>query len=119
MNNVTLLGRIGKDAERIGEKGARFSVATSERYKNKDGEWVEGTEWHSVVYWNASDALLPHLSKGQQVAVEGSIHYRKHEDKYYTDIKARRVHLVGGKSAAPQDEPQHKREPVADDDLPF
>lgn len=119
MNQVTLLGRIGKDAERIGEKGARFSVATSERYKNKDGEWVEGTEWHNVVYWNASDALLPHLSKGRQVAVEGSIHTREHEGKYYTDIKARRVHLVGGKGDAKPSQEAAPKPSQADDDLPF
>jgi len=119
MNSVQLIGYMGADAERIGEKGVKFRIATSERYKSKDGNEVENTDWHSIVWWNCPDGLVPYLVKGQQVAVEGSIHYRKHEDKYYTDIKARRVHLVGGKSAAPQDEPQHKREPVADDDLPF
>ena len=86
VNRVTLIGRIGKEPEQktFGEKTlTKFSFATSESSKDKNGEWQEKTQWHQVSYWNNIK-----LEKGDMLFIEGKIEYREHEGKYYTDIIA-------------------------------
>ena len=105
VNKVTLLGHLGKDAEGkfvpSGAHVAKFSVATSRRWKDKGSdEWKEETEWTNVSLWR-SENLTPYLTKGKQVYVEGRLQTRSYEDKegqkrYSTEVVADEVILVGG-----------------------
>ena len=84
-NKVQLIGRLGKDAETItfddGKVKARFSLATNEHFRNKEGEKVERTQWHDVVAWGGLAELAgQHLRKGLEIAVEGRLTYRTYED---------------------------------------
>lgn len=98
INKVTLIGRLGSDPEvkRLegGSVVARFSLATSDSYKDKSGEWQETTEWHNIVMWrDAAERAEKILKKGLLVFVEGKIQYRKYTDKdnverFVTDIIA-------------------------------
>jgi single-strand DNA-binding protein len=87
INKVTLIGNLGKEPEikTVGndKKMSKFSIATSESYKDKDGEWKQKTQWHNVTAWSEVKA-----DKGDTLYVEGKIEYREHEGKYYTDIIA-------------------------------
>lgn len=136
MNKVILIGRLGKDAEvkwtPSGVSVTRFSLATSERWKDKQsGEWKEETEWHNVTQWRA-EALAQHLTKGKAICVEGKIKTRSYEDKdgqkrYSTEIVAEKVEFVGdkqhsGDSGGIVSQPrsaQAKSTEITDDDLPF
>lgn len=102
INEVTLIGNLGKDADTrsIGDSTVTdLTVATSESYKDVDGEWQSKTEWHNVVIWKASN-YIQNLKKGDQIFVKGSISYQKAETdgvvKYYTKIKARQVRALAG-----------------------
>jgi single-strand DNA-binding protein len=105
VNKVLLLGHLGKDAEGkflpSGVHVAKFSVATSRRWKDKGSdEWKEETEWTNVSLW-WSENLVPYLTKGKQVYVEGRLQTRNYEDKegqkrYSTEVVADEVILVGG-----------------------
>lgn len=107
MNKVILIGRLGKDAEvkwtPSGVSVTRFSLATSEKWKDKtSGEWKEETEWHNVTQWRAEN-LAQHLTKGKMVAVEGKIKTRSYDDKdgqkrYSTEVVAEKVEFVGDRS---------------------
>jgi single-strand DNA-binding protein len=85
INKVTLVGHLGGDPEiRTLENGTpvgRFSVATNENYKDKDGNWQSQTEWHNVVVWRDLAERAKNLKKGSTVYVEGKISYRKYTDK--------------------------------------
>jgi len=83
INKVTLIGNLGADPEvRRLEGGvavARFSLATNESYKDKDGNFQTNTEWHNVVVWReAAERAEKMLRKGMLVYVEGKITYRKY-----------------------------------------
>jgi len=97
LNKVQLIGNIGKDPDiqttKSGKKFARFSVATSERWKNKSsGEYDEKTTWHNVVVWSEPTAnyLENNAAKGLKVYVEGHLETRKWEkdgvDRYSTEV---------------------------------
>jgi single-strand DNA-binding protein len=98
INKVTLVGNLGKDPEvrklESGASVAKFSVATNENYKDKNGEWQTVTEWHNVVAWRAlADRAERDLKKGTLVYVEGKLTTRKWQDKdggdrYSTEIVA-------------------------------
>jgi single-strand DNA-binding protein len=85
INKVTLIGHLGGDPEiRTLENGTpvgRFSVATNENYKDKEGVWQSQTEWHNVVVWRDLAERAKSLKKGSTVYVEGKISYRKYTDK--------------------------------------
>jgi single-strand DNA-binding protein len=85
-NNVKLLGRLGKDPEvRILEKGnkmANFSLATGDKYKDKEGNLKDQTEWHNIVAWgNLAERCEKYLKKGKEVLIDGRLTYRNWEDK--------------------------------------
>jgi single-strand DNA-binding protein len=85
-NRVQLIGNLGQDPEtktlESGKKIVKFTVATSESFKNGEGQKVNETTWHNVVAWNGlADVAGKYLKKGGQVAVEGRIVYRSYEDK--------------------------------------
>ena len=86
INKVTLIGNLGGDPEvRHLENGAmvaRFSLATNENYKDKDGNWQKITEWHNIVVWRElAERAEKMLKKGHLVYVEGKISYRKYTDQ--------------------------------------
>ena len=106
MNKVFLLGNLGADPELRGsESGApwlRFSLATSEKWRDRNDQLQERTEWHNVVLWGKrAKPLHEILSKGMRVVVEGTIRSRDHErdgvKRRYTDIKARDVWLTASR----------------------
>lgn len=120
---VTLLGRLGEDPvlrnTAKGDEVCNFSLATSKKYVDKNGEKKETTEWHKVVVWGKLASICDrYLSKGRQALVEGEI-----ETKPWTDdegqkrkqfqIKALTVQFVGGKSDAKE------TTEVATDEIPF
>ncbi len=85
-NRVQLIGNLGQDPEtktlESGKKVVRFTLATSENYKNNEGQKVNETTWHNVVAWNGlADVAGKFLKKGKEVAIEGRIVYRTYEDK--------------------------------------
>ena len=113
VNRVFLLGRVGKDVEVRdinGTKCASFTLATSEKYKDRNGEVKELTEWHNIVAWRATaDICEKFVRKGDQVCVMGRIKYRswetdRGEKRYATDIFADKVELLS-KPQATQGQP--------------
>lgn len=103
-NRVQLIGNLGQDPEsktlESGKKVAKFTLATSDSYKNGDGQKVNETTWHNVVAWNGlADIAGKYLKKGGQVAIEGRIVYRSYEDKagatkYITEIVANELLML-------------------------
>ncbi len=104
VNKAILIGHLGRDAEvretPSGVKVVGFSLATTARWKNKDGQKQEKTSWHRIVAWH-KEHLAPYLTKGKQVYVEGTIETRDYEDKdsgkklYVTEIIANEIQLLG------------------------
>ena len=107
VNKVILVGRLGKDPEvrnlENGASVARFTMATSETYKDKTtGEKKELTEWHNVVLWRGlADIASKYLHKGDQVYIEGKLRTRSWEKdnvtRYTTEIVGDELTLLGGK----------------------
>lgn len=105
VNKVILVGNLGKDPElRYTPSGvavATFSLATSERYKDKNGEWVDKTEWHNVVAWRQlAEICGKYLHKGKQVYIEGKLQTRSYDDRdgnkrYTTEIVADQMQMLG------------------------
>jgi single-strand DNA-binding protein len=98
VNKVILLGNVGKDPEIRSTTGgtlvANLSLATSERYKDKGGEWQERTEWHNLVgYARGAEILRDYVRKGSKLYVEGRITTRSWDDKE-TGKKAYRTEIV-------------------------
>jgi len=133
INKVQLIGNLAKDPEiktlDNGTKVAQFSIATSENYKDKSGEWQSKTEWHNIVAWRYLAETAERLIKGQLVYIEGKITTRKWQDKdgndrYNTDIVAAVLkRLEKGESQSgtigdPQELPPMDTNGVFDD-LPF
>ena len=129
VNKVMLIGNLGKDPQvnylDNGVAVANFSLATTENYKNKEGERVSQTEWHNVVLWRGlAEVAEKYLKKGASVYIEGKIKTRKWEDKegvtrYNTEILADNMTMLGGKPST-----EHKTEDTSQledpkDDLPF
>jgi len=141
VNRVILIGNLGKDPEVItfdnGVKKASFSLATSESYKNKEGNRVEQTEWHNIVLWRGlAEVSEKYLHKGDQIFVEGKIRNRSYEvdgvKKYITEIFADNMTMLGKRGDSQKTETQQGNTPSADkgqekdeqivppeDDLPF
>jgi len=132
VNKVILLGNLGKDPEvRYLDNGvavANFSLATTENYKNKQGERVSQTEWHNIVLWRGlAEVAEKYLKKGASIYVEGKIKTRKWEDKdgntrYNTEILADNMTMLGGKQSQSDSPPLNSDSVSVDDksdDLPF
>ncbi len=111
INKVILVGNLGQDPELrytgSGTAVCNLRLATNESYKDANGEWVEKTEWHSIVAWSRlAEICNEYLKKGSQVYFEGSLQTRSYEDrdgntKYVTEIKAREMMLLGGRGQGP------------------
>ena len=141
VNKVILVGRLGADPEMrhtaSGTAVCNFNLATSEKFKNKNGDMEERTEWHRVVTWaRLAEICGQYLRKGKQIYVEGRLQTRQWDDKdgnkrYTTEIVAQNMTMLGSAGDAPMDVPsQEMPDQMAsapaggdsgsdDDDLPF
>jgi len=131
VNKVILVGNLGKDPEvkylDNGVAVANLSLATTENYKNKEGEKVSQTEWHNIVLWRGlAEVAEKYLKKGASVYIEGKIKTRKWEDKdgntrYNTEILADNMTMLGGKKDSQENPINPPQEAASDkaDDLPF
>jgi single-strand DNA-binding protein len=144
VNKVILVGNVGKDPEvKYVDQDvpfARFTLATSESYKNKSGEKVETTEWHNIVMWRGlAKVVEQYVKKGSKLFIEGKITHRQYEQegqtKYFTEIVGNNMVMLDSKgsrdnvgdptpppvsnaSTNQANQPQIE-EPEGDDDLPF
>lgn len=134
LNKVILIGRLGRDPEvrymPNGEAVCNFSVATSEKYTDKNGQRQEATEWHNVtMYRKLAEIAGQYLTKGSQVYIEGKIQTRKYQGKdgierTAYDIIANEMKMLGGNNQATQEQPKYPQgnaKPADDisDDVPF
>lgn len=137
LNKIMLIGNLGKDAETRFTTAenlsvTNFTLATTYRIKNKDGEWTNETTWHNVVAFNLSDFMKENLKKGKKVYVEGRLVKRDYTDKdnikrYVTEVRAERIIPLDSNAdavkepdvdVAPTQEPEIS-ESTEPDDLPF
>ena len=152
VNKVILIGNLGKDPEvkytPSGVAVAKFSLATNERFKNKQGEWEDRTEWHNLVaFQRTAEIAGEYLKKGRTVYIEGSLRTSSWDDKesgqkkYRTEIVVNDLVLLGGRGEGGADhegggqrsrgasaggggsakahEPEHASQEITDEDIPF
>ncbi len=120
VNKVILVGNLGKDPEvRHLENGAavaNFSIATSESYKDKNGERQTQTEWHNIVLWRGlAEIAEKYLRKGNQVYIEGKLRTRSWDDKdgvtrYTTEVVGDQMTMLGSKSDNAQSNENNQRQ---------
>ncbi len=118
LNKVMLIGNVGKDPEvryldgnnnpnSGSAKVATFTLATTERYRDRNGELRENTEWHNIVAWrNSADVAEKYVRKGTQLYIEGKLRTRSWTDqtgnkRYTTEIAVDNLQLLGRKSDNP------------------
>lgn len=121
LNKVTLIGFCGKNPEvnylESGTAIAKLTLATSEKYKDKNGERVESTEWHNLIAWRQKAELIEkYVKKGDLLHIEGKIQTRnwtndKQEKKYFTVIIVTNIIFLKTKGKQDDDKPETKPEP--------
>lgn len=140
---MILVGNLGRDPEVKtldgGVKLASFSLATTETYRNKEGERTESTEWHNLVLWRGlAEIAEKYLHKGSSIYAEGRLRTRSWEDqngqkRYITEVEVQNMVMLGGRrddqtpppppppAGAPSRPPAASAEPETggEDDLPF
>lgn len=148
LNKVMLIGNLGKDPEvkytPQGTPVARLALATNERFKDKEGQWQDRTEWHNVVLWQRlAEIAGEYLRKGSKVYIEGRLQTRSWDDKqtnqkrYMTEVVASDLLLLSGRGdgesagysrgggsnfdqRTPEPEPAAAASsPISDEDIPF
>ncbi len=137
VNKVILIGNLGADPEirytQSGAAVANLRLATTETWKNKEGEREELTEWHRVVtFGRLAEICGEYLNKGSKVYIEGRIQTRKWDDRdgntrYTTEIVAREMKMLSPRGAGDQsqgsgyaeEEPPVPNGPPMEDDVPF
>ncbi|MGH8003397.1 MAG: single-stranded DNA-binding protein [Limisphaerales bacterium] len=132
VNKVILIGNLGKDPDLrytpSGQAVATFSLATNDRYKDKDGQMVERAEWHNIVVWGKqAETAKEYLKKGRQIFVEGRIAYRTYDDRegnkrYITEVVAQRIQFLGRREESPETvpaEPDMEAPGAEEENLPF
>ena len=92
MNQINLIGRVGRDAEiktlSSGTEVASFSMATTETWKDRNGEKKQKTEWHQISCWaGLANIAGRFVKKGAMVRVTGKLEYQKRDDKIYANIR--------------------------------
>lgn len=134
VNKVILVGNVGKDPEILfastGTPKANFTLATSERFKDKSGEFQERTEWHNLVAWQRlAEIVRDYVKKGSKLYIEGRIQTRSWDDKegqkhYKTEIVVNDLVLLsgrgegdGGGSRSSSSSQYDQRPPAHADDL--
>ncbi|PIE50568.1 MAG: single-stranded DNA-binding protein [Flavobacteriales bacterium] len=128
-NKVQLVGHVGQAPElkTFGDSGklAKFSLATNESYKDKNGQWVENTVWHKLVAWNnVADLIEKHIEKGTYVLIEGKLTHRTYTDKenikrYITEVEVLKFIKLDKKSGSIPVTETTQDTTSNDDDLPF
>ena len=154
LNKVMLIGHVGQidiktfDGQNGPRKCATFSFATTERYRDRNGQVVNNTEWHNIVSWNHAELCEKYVQKGSQLYIEGKLRTRSWDDqsgnkRYVTEILAETIQFLGKRegqqptqqNTAPQQsvrqQPQQPQQPqqqstplppageAQEDDLPF
>ena len=133
MQKVQVIGNLGKDPEiktfDSGGKVCNFSIAANEKWKDKNGETQEHTEWFNVQVWGRlADVAEKYLRKGSQIYIEGKNRTRTYEKdgetKYITEVVVHYLEMLGSApertDAKPKPEEPKKQEPEeGKDDLPF
>ena len=150
VNKVILIGNLGKDPEvkytPQGTAVAKFSLATNERFKDKDGQWQDRTEWHNITAWaRTAEIAGEYLKKGGKVYIEGRLHNHSWDDKetgqkkYMTEIIVNDLVLLSGRGesggestraaaaggnnfdqrAAEPEPAAAAASPISDEDIPF
>jgi single-strand DNA-binding protein len=152
VNKVILVGNLGKDPELKytpqGTPVAKFTVATGDRFKDKDGNWQDRTEWHNITAWSRTAEIAgEYLKKGSRVYIEGSLRTHSWDDKqtghkkYMTEIVVNDLVLLGGRGEGGESSggsrgaaagaggnhfdqrvPEHEPAgagPITDEDIPF
>lgn len=141
VNKVILIGNLGADPEiknfDSGTVLARIRIATTETYRDRDGNRQDRTEWHNVVLWQRlAEIAEKYLKKGDQVYIEGSLRTRSYDQegvtKYVTEVIGNSMTMLGSRGGSGQQQSQQQsqmqetkaQEPSTDapdpeDDLPF
>ena len=138
VNKVILVGNLGRDPElrhtQSGRAVANFTLATNERWKDREGQQQERTEWHRIVCWDRlAEICAEYLQRGKQVYIEGRLQTRDWEDKdgnkrYTTEIVTTNMQMLGrrgeqgtepAEAPPPLDAPPPGPSGGADDDIPF
>ncbi len=133
VNKVILVGNLGKDPELrytpSGQAVATFSLATNRKWKDKEGQAQDQTEWHNIVTWGRqAEIAKEYLKKGTPLYIEGRIQYRTYNDRdgnkrYVTEIVAQTLQMLGRKGAeAGAEVPEDvnvEAPPASEDDIPF
>jgi single-strand DNA-binding protein len=136
VNKAILIGNLGADPELrytpSGAAVANFNIATTEKWKDKDGQSQERTEWHRIILWNRqAEIAKEYLRKGSSVYIEGRIQNRSYDDKdgikrYVTEIVGQKMQFLGGRGEAgssgrgpSEPPPPPDNLDNEDDDLPF
>ena len=138
VNKVILVGNVGQDPEvkytASGVPVAKVSLATNERFKNRNEQWQDRTEWHSVVAWQRlAEIVGEYVHKGSKLYVEGKLQTSMWEDKqtrekrYRTEIVAREILLLSSRengqedtqTTAGEESPPESVSAAVDDDIPF
>ena len=128
VNKVILIGNLGQDPEVRytggGTAVANLRIACTDRYKNRDGEWQDRTEWVSlVVFGKTAENCGDYLKKGRQIYADGRLQTRQWEDRegnkrYTTEVVANQVIFLGGQQGS-SSAPSNSAPPIYDDDIPF
>ncbi len=139
VNKVILIGNLGKDPDLRytpgGQAVASFTMATNEKWRDKEGNMQDKTEWHNIVVWGRqAEIAKEYLAKGRPAYIEGRLQTRSWDDKdgnkrYITEIVAQRIQFLGSReqgagasSGSGGEMPPEAPQPdlaAEDDDLPF
>ena len=130
VNKVILIGNLGSNPEvkytPSGQAVSSFSIATNEKWKDKDGQFQEKTEWHRIVVWGKqAENCGKYLSKGKPVYIEGRLQTREWKDKdgqkkYTTEVVAQSIQFLGAKDGIDYvKEMLGAQEELRTDDAPF
>ena len=129
VNKAIIIGHLGADPEMnqtsSGQSVCNFRVATTSKWKDKDGAAQENTQWHRITAWGRQAELChKYLDKGSAVYVEGRIQTRDYEDdkgvkRWVTDIVANVVQFLGGRSDGGTTQREPEPPPITNEDIPF
>lgn len=131
MNKVILMGFLGKDPEiKHTNAGtvANLSLATSKKWKDKNGEWQEKTEWHRIIAWRGLAEVCSTLSKGEKILIEGELTTRSWENsegkkQYVTEVLASSIEFTVAKKKKTEPSPQTSFGPEpnfdSNEEIPF
>lgn len=129
MNKILLMGRLGSNPEirytGSGTANCNFTLATHERWRDKEGKEQERTEWHKIVVWSKlAELCAKHLTKGSECFLEGKIQTRSWEDKdgakrHTTEIVASEVKFIGARKPEADPQPTQHETDILATEVPF